>query len=72
MSDQTTHTRRDVKRLSPEILGHYHDLVMANDFEGFDMLLEIYKVPEDQREELRRDFRLYAERILQRRWRGQK
>lgn len=70
MTDQQT--RRDAQRLSPEILGHYHDLLMANDFEGFDMLLETYKIPEDQREEQRKEFRLYAERILRRRWRVQK
>jgi hypothetical protein len=65
-------TRREKRKLTPEILGHYHDLLMANDFEEFDMLLEIYRVPEEQREEQRREFRLYAERILRRRWRGQR
>jgi hypothetical protein len=72
MTDKSSHTRREIKALSPEILGHYRDLLMANDFEGFDMLMEIYEVPEDQREEHRREFKLYAERILQRRWRGRK
>jgi hypothetical protein len=42
-------TRREAQKLTPEILGHYHDLLMANDFDGFDKLLEIYKVPQDQR-----------------------
>jgi hypothetical protein len=65
-------TRREKQKLTPEILGHYHDLLVANDIEGFDMLLEIYKVPEEQRDEQRQEFRLYAERILQRRWRGRK
>jgi hypothetical protein len=68
--DKPEPTRRDVQRLSPEILGHYHDLLMANDLETFDKLLEIYRVPEELREELRRDFTRYAEKILRRRWRG--
>jgi hypothetical protein len=66
------YTRRDVKRLSPEILGHYHGLVMRNDLETFNKLLEIYRVPEELREELRHEFTQYAERILRRRWRGPK
>jgi hypothetical protein len=65
-------TRREAHMLTPEILGHYHDLLMANDFDGFDMLLEIYKVPQELREEQRQEFKRYAERILQRRWRDQK
>lgn len=65
-------TRREKQKLAPEILGHYHDLLMANDFEGFDMLLEIYKVPEELRDEQRQEFRHYAEKILQRKWRGRR
>jgi hypothetical protein len=67
---QLPYTRRQVRALTPEILGHYHDLVMANDFEGFKMLLEIYRVPEELQEELCHDFKHYAEMILRRRWRG--
>jgi hypothetical protein len=70
--DQPQLTRRDVQRLSPEILGHYHDLLMANDVDSFDKLLAIYRVPEEERDELRKEFTRYAERILRRRWRGQK
>lgn len=69
---QLPYTRRQARALTPEILGHYHDLVMTNDFEGFKMLLEIYRVPEEFRDELCRDFTHYAERILRRRWRGQR
>jgi hypothetical protein len=65
-------TRREAQKLTPEILGHYHDLLMANDFEGFEMLLEIYKVPEELRDEQRQEFKHYAERILRRKWRGRK
>jgi len=63
------HTRREIEALIPDILGRYHDLLMANDLEGFKRLLEIYGVPHEQREELTREFTLYAERILRRRWR---
>jgi len=72
MNDKPSHTRREVRALTPEILGHYHDLLMANDLDGFEKLLEIYRVPKELREELCRDFKHYAERILQQKWRGQK
>jgi hypothetical protein len=65
MIDQT---RREIAALMPDILGRYHDLVIANDLDGFERLLEIYNVPGEQREELRREFTLYAARILRRRW----
>lgn len=65
-------TRREAQRLTPEILGHYHDMLMANDLEGFNKLLEVYRVPEEAREELRQDFTRYAEEILRRKWRGSK
>jgi hypothetical protein len=65
----TYYTRREIEALMPDILGRYHDLLVANDVEGFDRLLEIYGVPDEQREEQRREFTLYAERILRRRWR---
>lgn len=63
-------TRREAQRLTPEILGHYHDMLMANDLESFDKLMEVYRVPEELREELRGEFTRYAARILRRRWRG--
>lgn len=66
------YTRRQVRVLTPEILGYYHDLVMANDLEGFKMLLEIYRVPEELREDLCNEFTRYAEEILRQRWRGQR
>jgi hypothetical protein len=72
MTDKPPHTRREVQALAPEILGHYHDLLMANDLDGFEKLLEIYRVPEELREKQIREFTHYAERILRRRWRGQK
>jgi hypothetical protein len=72
MTEKITYTRRQVRAMTPEICGHYHDLVMANDLEGFKMLLEIYRVREELREELIRDFMHHAETVLRRRWRGQK
>lgn len=66
----TEYTRREVEALTPEVLGRYHDLLMTNDVAGFDRLLELYKVPDEEREALREQFKLYAERLLQRRWRG--
>jgi hypothetical protein len=65
-------TRREAEKLKPEILGQYHDLLMTNDIAGFEALLEIYRVPEELREEHRREFTQYAERLLRRKWRGPK
>jgi hypothetical protein len=70
MTEKPQHTRRQVQALSPEILGHYHDLLMANDLDGFKMLLTIYRVPQDLHEELVGEFMHYAEKILRRKWRG--
>jgi hypothetical protein len=67
---ESVHTRREAQKLTPEILGHYHDMLMANDLESFDKLMEVYRVPEELREELRVEFTQYAERILRRKWRG--
>ncbi len=69
---EPVNTRREAQRLAPEILGHYHDMLMANDLESFDELMEVYRVPEEAREELRKDFTRYAEEILRRKWRGSK
>lgn len=68
----TEYTRRDVEALTPVVLGRYHDLVMTNDVAGFERLMELYRVSEEQRQELRHEFTLYAERILRRRWHGPK
>jgi hypothetical protein len=68
----TENTRREIEALTPVVLGRYHDLLMTNDVAGFDRLLELYKVPEEERKELRKEFTLYAERLLRRRWRGPK
>jgi hypothetical protein len=67
---EPVHTRREAQRLTPEILGHYHDLLMAYDLDGFNKLMEIYRVPEEAREELRKDFKRYGGEILRRQWRG--
>jgi hypothetical protein len=72
MTKNPPNTRREVQALAPEILGHYHDMLMANDFEGFKKLLEIYCVPQESREELCREFTHCAEKILRQKWRGRK
>ena len=63
------HTRREAQRLTPEILGQYHDLLITNDLAGFERLLGKYNVAEEIREEHRQEFMHYAERILRRKWR---
>jgi len=65
----TEYTRREIELLTPVVLGRYHDLLITNDVAGFDRLLELYKVPQEERQELKREFTLFAERLLRRRWR---
>jgi hypothetical protein len=67
---ESENTRREAQQLTSEILGQYHDLLMANDLDGFDKLMETYCVPDELRKELREEFMQYAERILRRKWRG--
>ena len=66
------YTRREIEALTPELLGKYHDLLMAGDPAGFEELMEANDIAMGLREELRREFMLYAARILRRKWRGQK
>jgi len=72
MTEKPTYTRRQVRALTPEICGHYHDFVMANDLEGFKMLMDVFHVPEELRSELIRDFTRLAESVLRQRWRGRR
>ncbi len=65
-------TRREAQELTREILGQYHDLLMTNDIAGLEELLEEYDVATELREECRREFTQYAERLLRRKWRGLK
>lgn len=67
---EPAYTRREAQKLTPELLQQYHVLVWQNDFAGFDELLGRYDIPEKTKEELRADFRLYAEKVLLRRWRS--
>lgn len=64
------YTRREAQALTPEIVGQYRDLLMTNDLAGLEKILEAYNVEEELREEQRREFTQYAERILRRKWRG--
>lgn len=69
----STYTRRDVRRMKPDILGKYHDLVMTNDLTGYEKLLDEYPhITGREREELLADFRRDAENALRRRWLGPK
>ena len=69
---EAPYTRREMLTLTPKILGQYHDLLMTNDLAGLEQLFDAYSVAEALREELRREFTQYAERILRRRWRDPK
>lgn len=66
----TDYTRRDKKKLAPEVLGRYHALVMQADVSGLEKLLALYAphIPEDKKRELIEDFRRVAENAVRRRW----
>lgn len=73
MSTRPPYTRRDVKKMQPDILGRYHDLVMAYDIPGYEKLLDEYPhISADERTELINDFKHDGEMILRRRWRSPK
>lgn len=72
MTDKPSQTRREVQGLTPALLNQYHDLLMTNDVAGLEELFDANNVAEELRVDLRRDFTLYAERILRRKWRGPK
>lgn len=71
---EPVYTRREAQKLTREILGQYHALVMDNNFEGFNKLLARYGeyIPEEMKEELRDEFKHYAARALTWRWRTPK
>jgi hypothetical protein len=65
----TQYARRDVQKAKPDILGRYHDLVVANDLAGYEKLLDQYpQIAAEERAELIADFKLVAETVLRRRW----
>lgn len=66
----TDYTRRDKQRLTSEVLGRYHALVMQGDVSGLEELLAQYApyIPEDKKEELIEDFKRAAENAVRRRW----
>jgi hypothetical protein len=73
MSTRPPYTRREAKKMQPDILGRYHDLVMAYDVAGYERLLDGYPhITAEERTELVEDFKLVGELILKRRWRAPK
>lgn len=69
----TEYTRREVKWLTPVILGQFHALIMKCDFEGFEKMLDQYpQIPEAVRRELMDDFTRIAENQMRRKWRSPK
>ena len=69
----TEYTRRQVKWLTPIILGQLHALIMECNIEGIEKLLDQYpQIPEDMRRELMADFKRIAENQMRRKWRSPK
>jgi hypothetical protein len=70
----TEYTRRDAKRLTHDLLGKYHALVVENSLEGFEELLSAYQpeLSEEVKQELIRQFKLSAENVLRRNWLSRK
>jgi hypothetical protein len=70
----TQYTRRDAKRLSPEILGQYHALVMKGDVPSFEKLLDQYapELPTETHKELVGEFTRLSVIALRKNWRPSK
>lgn len=70
----TRYTRREAERLSHDVLGRYHSLVVENNLTEFEELLSVYQpeMPEETKQELIRQFKLTAENVLRRNWLAQK
>lgn len=69
----TEYTRREVKWLTPIVLGRFHDLIMRCDQTGFEgMLAEYPQIPEEVRNELIAEFKRVAAKQLSRKWRSPK
>jgi hypothetical protein len=64
-----SYTRRDKQRMAPDILGHYHEFVCANNQAGYERLLDEYGISGEERAELLADFKRDAEYVLRLRWR---
>ena len=70
MTMKPPYTRRDIPKMQPNILGHYHDFLVTNNLSGYEKLVDEYKtITEDERRELISNFKRDAELLLQRRWR---
>jgi hypothetical protein len=69
--ERKEYTRREAQRLTPEIMGCYHDLVMAGNLSEFERLLDLYQPGMDDklREQMIEEFKHYAARIVRHRWR---
>ena len=70
MTMKPPYTRREIPKMQPDILGHYHDFVVTNDLSGYEKLLDEYEtITEEERRELIANFKRDAELVLQRHWR---
>jgi len=65
----TEYTRREVKWLTPVVLGQFHNLIMKCDQAGFERMLDEYpQIPVETRQELIKEFKQIAENQMRRKW----
>lgn len=64
------YTRREAQKLTPDIMGRYHDLLMTGNLSEFQRLLDLYQPGMDDRlrEQMIEEFKHYAARLLRYRW----
>jgi len=72
--ENPAYTRRQVKKLTPEVLGQFHALIMNQDVQGFENLLEKYNpyMSEQVIRQMTEMFKHYAARVLSSHWRPSK
>jgi len=69
----TEHTRREIKKASPEIFHEFRTLAARGDLPGYKAYLEQYpNLTEAQKRELIEDFMQFSANYLRRNWRSSK
>jgi hypothetical protein len=70
----TTYTRRDAWKLTKEVLGQFHAMILEGNLPGFEALLEQYQpaLSAETKKELIEEFKRLSADAIRRNWRSSK
>jgi hypothetical protein len=69
----TEYTRREIKKMSPEIINEFRTLAARGDLPGYEAYLEQYPhLTEAEKQELIKDFMRFSANYLRRNWQSSK